>query len=455
MSKARRSPLMLAVLVVLVAMGVLTALRPASNPSVLPTGLSTSLNAESTALYCTGLSTSQGAAGRVTFLNTSGSSRGLSVSIVSDKGSTYSSSIELAPNASQSIVPSALVKGNNFGVAVQISGGGVVGEEIAGTNRAETPCVASGSKQWYATGFDTRVGSSTYLSVYNPTATSAVFDATIYTTAGVSTPLSFQGFAVPAHTQNEINLGSQVVNIDNVGVSIDVLRGSLVLVGVQDSNGTVSLDQGATYTSKQAWFPDVTTALSATAQIRVANPSASPAEVTINVSLGSYHVATQTTTVSPYSTGLVTITPNPAIPAAGYAILTLHSTQRLITSLATGTSSWRTLSPPVTPGNAFLVRNFSGLGFDAATLTNTSPRTVQYQVQTFSSPTKAFGSSVTVAGLSLHAGATTSLYLYSASLQRSKDITVVVKASTPSLVVSLTLPSIPRGAYEVAPLDGR
>lgn len=457
MSSARRLPLLLVVFVVLVATGVVTSLRPATNPSVLPSGLTVSLDAESTALYCTGLSTGQGAPGRVTFLNTSASSRALSVSIVSDKGNKYSGSIELAAHASQSIVPSALDKGNNFGVAIQISGGGVVGEEITGTNRAETPCVAGGTTHWYATGFDTRVGSSTYVSVYNPTATAAVLNASIYTIAGVSTPLAFQGFAVPAHTQTEINLGTQVVNIDNVGVGIDVLRGSLVVVGVQDSNGTISLNRGISGPSTTAWFPNVTTAQSATAQIRVANPNALPAQVTIAVSLSSYHLASQSTTVAPYSTGLVTITPNPAIPNAGYANLTLHSSEPVITSLATGTGTWRALSSPMTPGNAFLVRNFTGLGFDAATVTNTSSRTVAFQIVHLApTTTSPFSSAVTIVGFKLLAGATTSLVTSTPSITSSKNTTaMIISASTPSLVVSLTLPSKPRGVNVVVPLDGR
>jgi len=457
MSSARRLPLLLVVLVVLVATGVVTSLRPATNPSVLPSGLTVSLDAESTALYCTGLSTSQGAPGRVTFLNTSTSSRALSVSIVSDKGNTYSGSIELAAHASQSIVPSALDKGDNFGVAIQISGGGVVGEEITGTNRAETPCVAAGTTHWYATGFDTRVGSSTYLSVYNPTATAAVLNASIYTVAGVSTPLAFQGFAVPAHTEAEINLGTQVVNIDNVGVSIDVLRGSLVMVGVEDSNGTISLNRGITGPSTTAWFPNVTTAQTAVAQIRVANPNALAAQVTISVSLRSYHLASQSTTVAPYSTGLVTITPNPAIPAAGYANLTLHSNEPVITTLATGTGTWRALSSPVTPGNAFLVRNFTGLGFDAVTVTNTSSRTITLQVAYLdSSGTSAYSSVASVVGSKLLAGGTTSLASFGPSTTSPKDTsTMIISASTPSLVVSLTLPSKPRGVNVVVPLDGR
>ena len=325
MFKLRRIPLLLVVLALLVATGVVTSLRHATNPSELPTGLTVSLDAESTALYCTGISSASGAPGRVTFYNTSSASRSLSVSVVSDKGNSYHGSIELAAHAAQSIEPSVVDKGAagaTFAVAVQISGGRVVGEEIAGTNRTEVPCSASGVTRWYATGFNTLVGSSAYLSVYNPTATAAVLNASIYTAAGFYAPASFQGISVPAHTQTEIDLGKQVVNTTNVGVGVRVLRGSLEIVGVESSAGTVSFEQGVSDVSSLAWFPNVTTAQSATAQIRVANPSDLPAQITVNVALNPYKVLPQTLSVSPFSTGVIVITPNPAIPAAGYAFLT-------------------------------------------------------------------------------------------------------------------------------------
>jgi hypothetical protein len=229
------------------------------------------------------------------------------------------------------------------------------------------------------------------------------------------------------------------------------------MVGVEDSNGTISLNRGISGPSTTAWFPNVTTAQSATAQIRVANPNAIPAQVTIAVSLGSYHLASQNTTVAPYSTGLVTITPNPAIPNAGYANLTLHSNEPVITSLATGTGTWRALSSPVSPGNAFLVRNFTGLGFDAVTVTNTSSRTVALQIASLgASTTSVITSVVTVVGSKLLAGATTRLATFDPSITSPKnDSAMIISASTPSLVVSLTLPSKPRGVNVVAPLDGR
>jgi hypothetical protein len=168
--------------------------------------------------------------------------------------------------------------------------------------------------------------------------------------------------------------------------------------------------------------------------------------------LGSYHIAPQSLTVLPYSTGALIITPNSAIPADGYANLTLKSSRPVISALATGTSASIELSTPVVPGNAFLVHDFTGLGFDAVTMTNTSSHTISLTISSFNSarPDVITG----VGGIQLAAGTTKSL---SSMLYSSKGAgnTYLVTASKQTLVVSLTLPSTPRGLNVVSPLDGR
>ena len=150
--------------------------------------MSISINAESTALYCTGLSSAL--PGRISFFNTASASRTLSVSVVSNLGTTWSGTVELAAHAGQIVQPRLVdapathrtksghvsTVTTSYGVAVQISGGGVVGDEIQGN--ASVPCSSQGVTRWYATGFNTLVGSDTSLSLYNPTGTEATSDTT-------------------------------------------------------------------------------------------------------------------------------------------------------------------------------------------------------------------------------------------------------------------------------------
>ena len=68
-------PLLFVVIVVLAATGAVTSFTHPTNPSELPSGLAVSINAESTALYCTGLSNAGPRPGRVTFYNTASGPR--------------------------------------------------------------------------------------------------------------------------------------------------------------------------------------------------------------------------------------------------------------------------------------------------------------------------------------------------------------------------------------------
>jgi len=227
----------------LLATGVASTLVKPSNPTSLPTGLNVAANAESTALYCTGLSNgAAGVAGQVTFLNTTDAPRTLVLYVASDTHARARRTMRLAAHVSASVRPDKIVAGNGFAVAALIDGGGVVAEEVTSDRAAETPCVSAGVTDWYASGFDTLVGSSGSLSIYNPTATPAVLNVSAFTTTGFVAPPSFQGLAVGAHQQMELKLGDQIVNATNIGVRVRVLRGSLAIVGVQRSGRVVSLN---------------------------------------------------------------------------------------------------------------------------------------------------------------------------------------------------------------------
>jgi hypothetical protein len=71
------------------------------------------------------------------------------VEVVSDTGDRSTTSLNLAAHAARSIEPETLAHGNNFSVAVQVNGGGVVGEEVANEATAESPCTSAGVTDWY------------------------------------------------------------------------------------------------------------------------------------------------------------------------------------------------------------------------------------------------------------------------------------------------------------------
>ena len=447
-----RVPLVAVLAVGLAAVGAATASSRATNPVPAAVGLGVASNVESAALYCTGLSDARGGVGgRVVVLNTSGATRHLTISVASDTGQRATTSLALAPRSSASVRPSALATGHSFGVTALIDGGGVVAEEVLDNHAGVAPCSSDGVTSWYASGLVTAVGSSAQLSFYNPTATPAVVNVSVSGPGGFAAPPPFQGLPVGAHDEVVVNLGSQVVDEANVGVRVRVLRGAVEVVAVQRSGAVGSIDVGAGAPAASAWFPRVTTADGAVAQVRLANPGPGSAQVTLAVTLGSFRVPALTATVAAYSEAVVVVTPNSAIPAAGYATVRLTSTRPVVATLATGTSAGTALSPARAPSAAALLADLSGRGFDDAAITNTSSATVTVTLSAFDLTSHALVTSSTVR---LDGHTTSGLLGLYGALRTLSHTSVLARASRPDLVVTATLTGAPAGVAVVTPLDG-
>ena len=430
--------------------GAASVLTHSRNPATLPNGFSVSNGAESTALYCTGLGGSRGPlAGHVVFLNTTGSTRTLSVQVVSDAGRQATTNIHLLAHGRQSMAPDTLVKGSDFAVAAQVDGGGVVAQEMTSGPSAVAACTSSAVTNWFGTGFDTRVGSSAALSIYNPTATPAVLSVTCFTPAGFSAPASFQGLSVGPHRVVSLNLAPQIVDTANFGVEVSVARGSIEVVGDETSGAVASLNVGSTATSTSLWFPLVPTARGALAAVRVANPSQQRANVTLRVSLAHYSIAPLSVSVSADSSASFTITPNSAIPAAGEASVALTSTVPVVAALATGTDRGVALTAAQSPSAEFLVADVTGRGFKSTTVTNSSPRTITVRVTTLNGATLPVTTSV-----QLPASSTRALTRFAPGTTTRGQRILFVVTSNPSLIVTGTLPSSPAGVTVVAALNG-
>jgi hypothetical protein len=286
MSNLRRLPLFIVLALALLVVGVLSSTTKSVDPSQLPSALALNGAAESTALYCTGFTSAKvGAPGRVIFLNTTDQSHEVTIDDVSNLGLSESTQVTLRPYEQYGFDPNVEIGGDYFGVGAQVSGGGVVGVEVTKNHTSEAPCISTGVTNWFASGFDTTVGSSAVLSVYNPTATPAVFNVSTFSASGYVAPAKFQGYAVGPHSQDEIDLGTAIVDLQNIGVHVRVLRGALDIVGLQQSGPIVSIDPGVSAPSTSAIFPLVTTANNATAQIRFANPGPKSIKVTLAVTL--------------------------------------------------------------------------------------------------------------------------------------------------------------------------
>jgi len=266
-------------------------------------------------------------------------------------------------------------KGSVFAVEAQVNGGGVVAS-VDGANGVQSACSSVGTTSWFGAGFDTKVGSTGELSIYNPTGTAAVFNISAFTAKGFNAPASFQGLSVSAHKLLVVDLGSQLVNTSNIGVHVKVLRGSLEIVGIQKSGNAVSYYLGQNQANQQNWFPLVTTENKAVAQLRFANPSENPISVTVKISLPPYSVQPQTVIVAPFNVDAITITPNTAIPANGFAFVSSSSSAPILTTLALGTSKGVMLNAPATPMSSLLLANFNASSVSRVVITNVSKQNV-------------------------------------------------------------------------------
>ena len=442
----RVRPLLVVLAAIVVFAGVVASTTSHLNPSTLPSGLSLTANADSTALYCTGLGDHQsGLEGRVVLANTTSASHVVLISVVSNTGRTWNTEHDIAANTTWSFDPSTTEPGQDYGVAVLVSGGGVVGQEVTAAKNSGVPCVSSGTNQWYGAGFNTLVGSYSAVSIYNPTATAAVLNVSTFSSLGFAAPARFQGIAVGPHQQTEVDLGAQLVNTTNIAVRVHVLRGSLAIVGVQQSGAVASFSQGLAAASTTATYPSVTTVARATSEIRVANPGPFTAHVTFAVRLGSFKIPEQYLTIPAYTSAIQTINPNTAIPAAGLASITMTSNVPVVSSLATGSNGDVALSSPVTPASQFLVGDFTGNGFASATLANTSHSQLSVTV----TDTKSGASS----SASIPGDASVDLATIVHESLRARFI--LVTATSSALVATMTLPSSPSGIAVVPGLDGR
>ncbi len=456
MNSARRVPLFLVLAAALLMVGVVSSLAKSVDNSQLPRSLALNGRAESTALYCTGFSDQKlGASGRVIFLNTTAFARVVTIDDVSDTGAASSKEVRLLAHQQFGFDPSAGMHGNYFGVGAQVSGGGVIGVQVTRGHTSEAPCISTGVTNWFGAGFDTTVGSSAILSVYNPTETPAVFNVSTFSSSGYVAPAKFQGYAVGPHSQAEIRLGTEIVDMSDVGVHVRVLRGSLDIVGLQQSGPTVSFNTGVNQAATSANFPLVTTSNNATAQIRLSNPGPTPANVTLAVTLAPYHVPIQSVTVPPYGSTVATITPNPAIPAASYASVVMRASQPVIAALATGTGHDVALSAPQSPEPEYLVGDFTGKGFDAVTVTNTSSRSIAVTIAALANSRSG---APRTAQIRLSANSSQTLQSEFPTDPHLLGIDMIVAAPRPSLaalLVTATLLTRPAGMSVVSGLDGR
>lgn len=239
---------------------------------------------------------------------------------------------------------------------VVLDGGGVgVWQEVSGPGGSSSEsCQVTTSASWYLPAGSTARGADAAISLFNPTATSAVaslsFSASFGVASGAAAPAGspappapvapavFQGVIVGPGQLVVLDVGKQVQLRPELAATVAVTTGRLV-AGEWSTESLLGHPQDALVDASPAvrsewWFPLAAGGgTSATTGYWLSNPGSEPAKVTILQSLAAGSTASTALTVP--ATSLVAVSPPAAAvppakgrhgpPAAGWALVEVSS----------------------------------------------------------------------------------------------------------------------------------
>ena len=329
---------------------VASALPNQSNPSLNTSTLNPELGAESTSLYCVGISAAGSAgSGGVKFWNSSSARRHLDLAVGNDT-SVVASSAPIEPHGSLFVQVGATPNGS-VSVRAQVDGSGVVGSLFtAGPDSTSVPCQSEGVTDWYAAGLSTADGTTTRVTLVNPSATPAVLDISTQSSLGFLAPAPYQGLVIAANGQLTLDLGQQVVEARSLAVHVTALRGSFVASTLIVIGNLASVLTGQPLPATEAHYASVNTNGDATEAINLYNPLEVTAHVKLKLQVPGFTIAPITVDLEPSTTTAVTLVPDTRVPAAGWATLRVTSPQGIISTLYSGGNGYARLASPTLSG---------------------------------------------------------------------------------------------------------
>jgi len=115
--------------------------------------------------------------------------------------------------------------------------GGPVAVTWRATGRTQTiaaPCETAPSRRWYTAGFDTTLGSTSALHLFNPFTEDATVALTFATPDGPVRLVATDNLVVPAGTSRRLELGRFQPEVADLGVTAEVAAGRIVAQGEVD-----------------------------------------------------------------------------------------------------------------------------------------------------------------------------------------------------------------------------
>lgn len=374
-----RRLLELVLAVAVVATVVLTITNDRVNSSSLPTGAELGGSAQSSALYCTGFSGAAGIApAEVVFTNTTRRQLAVSLTIVANTSATSTREIKVAPEATARLTAPTFPGRAFYGVVALVGGGGVTAQVVGtGANHDVAPCAPGGAGAWGLAGLSTHVGTTSYLTLLNPTRTEATVDITALTPNAVVTPGAFQGVVVGPLGEVAVPLNAEIVDATNIALAVRTTHGAVVAAAAMAWAGRVSgaaTVAGSPGISRTRTFPDLPTNAAAQSTLDLANPTGLLETISVRLTLGSSSLTpgpTDTSAIAPFvvtlpgfSESALMLSPSTRVPAGGPASIVVHATGDVVAQLLTravGGGPW--FSPPVAAATSLVVAGgFTQLG---------------------------------------------------------------------------------------------
>ncbi len=304
---------MVLALVVVVVVGVSVAAAARSTPApagapATPSALVSAPDAESSASYCTGQTTSTGSApGFLILTNTTARPVTGTITAVTDAGDTVHTAVAVPARAVVTPSIPAVSSGSWEAQAVTLSGGGVaVTQAVHGSSGwSEAPCQSTTAAGWYFPGGTTANADPLSVSLFNPTSTPVVVDLSFVTPTGTVHPINYQGIVLQAGQVTSEDVASEVQNASTVSTVVSTRTGRVVASELQGFTGTspgLALVPGAARPGPHWVIPQAQDPGGGSGEIDVFNPGTAPEAVRVRVRLGGTELAPLTRTVAPGTT---------------------------------------------------------------------------------------------------------------------------------------------------------
>jgi hypothetical protein len=203
-------------------------------------------------------------------------------------GESVTRDLEIEARSQRRVPVSDVLATPDPGVVVETFGGpAVVEHEVAGNaDVAVGPCATGPASAWYFAAGTTERGTQLWLALFNPFGDDAIVDLTFLTDGGFLAPGDLQGIVVPRRTRVMIPLHDSVRRQATVATQVSTRAGRVVAeqasIREADPQG-LSVSLGTPELSSHWSFP--VGGVGGGDVVVVANPGASPAQVTVAVRL--------------------------------------------------------------------------------------------------------------------------------------------------------------------------